>query len=77
MVIDAGIKKRIEGIIAQKEELKEAQKGIKDSIGMVAEELGVKPAFVSRIISIIEKERSKGGFIADEMEAITTAEKIG
>ncbi|EQD24251.1 MAG: hypothetical protein D084_Lepto4C00513G0004 [Leptospirillum sp. Group IV 'UBA BS'] len=73
MHLDSGTKKAFEAILNQKEELKEAQEALKDSIKKLADELGVKPAVVTRILGLVEKERAKGGVLTDEREVIETA----
>ena len=76
MHLDPAIKKRFEAILNQKEELKEAQETLKDTIKQLADELGVKPADISKILVLVEKERAKGGVIADEQDILETAGEI-
>ena len=76
MHIDSSAKKRFEAILNQKEELKEAQETLKDTIKQLADELGVKPADISKILVLVEKERAKGGVIADEQDILETAGEI-
>ena len=76
MQIDSGKRKRFEAILNQKEELKKGQADIKDAIKTLASEMGVKTAVVNRILGLVEKERSKGGIIADEREVVDTAGQI-
>ena len=54
MHLDSGTKKAFESILNQKEELKEAPEALKDSIKKLADELGVKPAVVTRILGLVE-----------------------
>jgi len=56
--------------------LKKGQADIKDAIKTLASEMGVKTAVVNRILGLVEKERSKGGIIADEREVVDTAGQI-
>ena len=76
MQIDSGKRKRFEAILNQKEELKRGQADIKDAIKTLASEMGVKTAVVNRILGLVEKERLKGGIIADEREVVDTAGQI-
>ncbi|MDA8150739.1 MAG: hypothetical protein M0041_06420 [Nitrospiraceae bacterium] len=76
MQLDSGKRKRFEAILNQKEELKKGQADIKDAIKTLASEMGVKTAVVNRILGLVEKERSKGGIIADEREVVDTAGQI-
>ncbi|MHB1285578.1 MAG: hypothetical protein ACYC9S_10130 [Leptospirales bacterium] len=76
MHLDSGNKKSFETILNQKEELKEAQESLKESVKKLADELGVKPAVVTRILGLVEKERAKGGILADEREVVETAGEI-
>ena len=76
MHIDSSAKKRFEAILNQKEELKEAQETLKDTIKQLADELGVKPADISKILVLVEKERAKGGVIADERDILDTAGEL-
>jgi len=73
MHIDSSTKKRFEAILNQKEELKEAQETLKDSVKQLADELGMKPADITKILGLVEKERAKGGIIADERDILETA----
>ena len=76
MHLDSSTKKRFEAILSQKEELKEAQETLKESVKKLAEELGVKPAVVTRILGLVEKERAKGGVLTGEREVVETAGEI-
>ena len=76
MHIDSSAKKRFEAILNQKEELKEIQETLKESVKKLADELGVKPAVVTRILGLVEKERAKGGVLADERDVVETAGEI-
>ena len=76
MHLDTGTKKIFEAILNQKEELKEIQETLKESVKKLADELGVKPAVVTRILGLVEKERAKGGVLADERDVVETAGEI-
>jgi len=73
MHLDSGTRKSFEAILNQKEELKEAQDALKESVKKLAEEMGRKPAVVTRMLGLVEKERAKGGILADEREVVETA----
>jgi Mn-dependent DtxR family transcriptional regulator len=76
MHLDPETKKSFEAILNQKEELKEAQETLKESVKKLADELGVKPAVVTRILGLVEKERAKGGVLTGEREVVETAGEI-
>ena len=76
MHLDSGTRKSLEAILNQKEKLKETQAILKESVKKLADELGVKPAVVTRILGLVEKERAKGGVIADERDVIEAAGEI-
>lgn len=76
MHLDPAIKKRFEAILNQKEELKETQETLKDAVKQLADELGVKPADITKILGLVEKERAKRGVIADERDILETAGEL-
>ncbi|EAY56056.1 MAG: protein of unknown function [Leptospirillum rubarum] len=76
MHLDNSTKKSLEAILNQKEELREAKTALKDSINKLAEEMSVKPAVVTRIIGLVEKERAKGGVLSDERDVLEAAGEI-
>ena len=76
MPVDSSRKKRFEAILNQKEELKETQETLKDAIKQLADEMGVKPAYIAKILGLVEKERAKGGVIADERDILETAGEL-
>ena len=76
MNLDPGTKKAFEAILNQKAELKEAQETLKESVKKLADEMGLKPAAVNRILGLVEKERSKGGILDDERTVVETAGEI-
>jgi hypothetical protein len=76
MHLDPANKKRFEAILNQKEELKETQETLKDAVKQLADELGVKPADITKILGLVEKERAKGGVIADERDILETAGEL-
>ena len=73
MHLDPGNKKSLEAILNQKEELKESQESLKESIKKLADEMGVKPGEITKILALVEKERAKGGIIAAERDLLDTA----
>ena len=74
--LDSGTRKSLEAILNQKEELKEAQNILKESVKKLADELGQKPAFVTKLLGFVEKERANRGTIADEREILETAGEL-
>lgn len=76
MTISDSQRNAIENILNSKESIKESTQSIKDAVKSLAEEMGVKPAFVNRLVSIVEKERAKGGYIKEEREVFDIASRI-
>ena len=76
MVISDSQRKRLESLMNAKEEIKQTQKDLKDGIKNLADEMDVKPAVLTKIISLVEKERAKGGIIADEKSILEIAESL-
>ena len=76
MNLDSGTKRKFEEILNQKEKLKETQDNLKESVKELADEMGVKSAFVNRILGLVEKERAKPGVISDERDIVSAAGEV-
>lgn len=76
MQLDKKAKEAIEDIINRREGIASMQAQIKEDIKAVAEHLGVKPAQMTKIIGLVEKERAKGDVIAGERDIIDAAEEM-
>ena len=64
MQIDTKSKEAIEDIINRRVGIASLQAQIKEDIQALAESLGVKAAYLSRIITLVEKERAKGDILS-------------
>ncbi|WP_291520698.1 hypothetical protein [Acidithiobacillus sp.] len=76
MQLDQKTKEAVEDIINRREGIASMQTQIKEDIKAVADHLGVKPAQMSKIISLVEKEREKGDVISGERDIIDAAEEM-
>ncbi|MHB1632476.1 MAG: hypothetical protein ACYCQL_09740 [Acidithiobacillus sp.] len=76
MQLDQKAKDAIEDIINRREGITSMQTQIKEDIKAVAEYLGGKPAQLSKIIALVEKEREKGDVISGERDIIDAAEEM-
>lgn len=74
MQVDAKSKEAIEDIINRRMGIASLQAQIKEDIQAVAESLGVKAAYLNRIITLVEKERAKGDILSGERDIIAAAE---
>ncbi|WP_123101692.1 hypothetical protein [Acidithiobacillus sulfuriphilus] len=74
MQVDAKSKEAIEDIINRRVGIASLQAQIKEDIQAVAESLGVKAAYVNRIITLVEKERAKGDILSGERDIIEAVE---
>jgi hypothetical protein len=72
--VDAKSKEAIEDIINRRIGIASLQAQIKEDIQAVAESLGVKAAYLNRIITLVEKERAKGDILSGERDIIEAAE---
>lgn len=69
-------KKAIQDVIERREGANQVLAQIKEDIKAIAERLGVKPAQINKVISLVEKERGKGGVIEVERNIIDAAEDM-
>lgn len=76
MQMDQKGKDAIEDIINRRESIASMQSQIKEDIKAIAEHLGGKPAHLSKIIALVEKEREKGDVISGERDIIDVAEEM-
>ncbi len=74
MQVDAKSKEAIEDIINRRVGIASLQAQIKEDIQAVAESLGVKAAYLNRIITLVEKERAKGDILSGERDIIEAVE---
>jgi excinuclease UvrABC helicase subunit UvrB len=72
--VDAKSKEAIEDIINRRVGIASLQAQIKEDIQAVAESLGVKAAYLNRIITLVEKERAKGDILSGERDIIEAVE---
>ena len=76
MNLDATAKKAIQDVIIRREGANRVLAQIKEDIKAIAENLGVKPAQINKVISLVEKERGKGGVLEGERNIIDAAEDM-
>ena len=72
--MDKALRDGIEDILHQRQKVKSLQDGIKESVAALADRFEMKPAQLSKIVGLIEKEREKGGVLAQERETLEAAE---
>ena len=69
------IAKSIEDLIFQQKNIARDQEALKESLGAVAEKLGIKPGELSGRIKMIIKEEEKGGEIKSKTQQIDFVEE--
>ena len=74
MHLDEKTKSIIEDILNRKTKIALQREDIREDIKAVAERMGVTPAAVNRIMTLADKERSKGDVLHIEREVIDAAE---
>ena len=74
MHLDEKTKGIIEDILNRKTKIALQREDIREDIKVVAERMGVTPAAVNRIMTLVDKERSKGDVLHIEREVIDAAE---
>ncbi|MHB1532873.1 hypothetical protein [Acidithiobacillus sp.] len=74
MQVDAKTKEAIKDIINRRIGIASIQAQIKEDIQAVAESLGVKAAYLTRVITLVEKERAKGDILTGERDILEAAE---
>lgn len=70
------VKKAIRDIINRKASIAREADQIKDDVKAVAVAMGAKPAAINKIISLIEKEKAKGGIIDSERDILDFADEV-
>ncbi|WP_123101632.1 hypothetical protein [Acidithiobacillus sulfuriphilus] len=76
MELDHRAREAIEDIINRREGIASMQSQLKEDIKAVAAYLAVKPAQVSRIIGLVERERAKGDVLDAERDVIDAAASL-
>ena len=74
MHLDEKTKSIIEDVLNRKAKIALQKEDIREDIKVVAERMGVTPAAVNRIMTLVDKERSKGDILHSEREVIDAAE---
>jgi hypothetical protein len=74
--LDSKIREAIEDILNRREGLRSLQAQIKEDIQAIAEVLLVKPAQVTRLISLVERERERGGILEAERTLLDAAQTL-
>lgn len=76
MELDSKAKEAIADIMARREGILSLQTQLKEDLKAVAEHLAIKPAQLTRMISLAERERAKGRVLEEEREIIDAAESL-
>ncbi len=74
MHLDGKTKSIIEDILNRKAKIALRGEDIREDIKVVAERMGVRPAAANRIMTLVDKERSKGDTLHIEREVIDAVE---
>ena len=74
MHLDGKTKSIIEDILNRKAKIALQREDIREDIKVVAERMGVRPAAANRIMTLVDKERSKGDTLHIEREVIDAVE---
>ncbi|MBU2858195.1 hypothetical protein HF289_15495 [Acidithiobacillus ferrooxidans] len=74
MHLDGKTKSIIEDILNRKAKIALQGEDIREDIKVVAERMGVRPAAANRIMTLVDKERSKGDTLHIEREVIDAVE---
>ena len=74
MHLDEKTKSIIEDVLNRKAKIALQKEDIREDIKVVAERMGVTPTAVNRIMTLVDKERSKGDILHSEREVIDAAE---
>ena len=74
MHLDEKTKSIIEDILNRKAKIALQREDIREDIKVVSERMGVTPAAANRIMTLVDKERSKGDALHIEREVIDAAE---
>ncbi|WP_215844556.1 hypothetical protein HHS34_005475 [Acidithiobacillus montserratensis] len=70
------IKEGLQDILNQRSKIARMQEEVKEAVKALAERFDRKPAEINKIIGLIEKERDKGGVIADARNLLDEAEEM-
>ena len=76
MELDHKAREVIEDILHRRQGIQSMQAQIKDDLKALADYLVVKPAHISRLISLVERERARGDVLAAERDLIDAAESL-
>jgi hypothetical protein len=74
--MEKALKDSIEDILREREKAARIHEGIKEAVKTAAERFDMKPAQLSKIVGLIEKDREKGGVIDAEREMLDMAADI-
>ncbi|MBN6740738.1 hypothetical protein JKG47_09385 [Acidithiobacillus sp. MC6.1] len=74
--MEKALKDSIEDILREREKAARIHEGIKEAVKAAAERFDMKPAQLSKIVGLIEKDREKGGVIDAEREMLDMAADI-
>lgn len=69
-------KSSIMALVHNKNQIKMDQEAIRDDTKAIADQLGIKPGEVNRIVSLVIQEQEKGGAIRDVENVIDLANQV-
>lgn len=69
-------KRTLLGVVAAKERIALDQEAIRDDVKSLAEQTGLKPGQINRIVSLVIKERKTGDILRGESDIIDMAESV-
>lgn len=73
---DKAFRDAVEDLLRQKQRISQMQEQLKDSVKGVAERFDRKPAQINKILSLVEKEREKGGVLEEMQDILGQAESV-
>ena len=76
MELDTKSRAVIEDILNRRQGIQSMQAQLKEDLKALAEHLAIKPAQISRLISLVERERAKGDVLDAERDLIDAAESL-
>lgn len=76
MEISKKAREAIEDIINRRTKIAAMQEQLKEDVKAVAEHLGLKPARLSKVIALVEKERLTGEVVGEEREMLDVVEDL-
>lgn len=66
----------MQDLLVQKEKIARMQEQLKESVKGVAQRFDCKPAQVTKVLALVQKEREKGGALEDLQAILGQAESV-